>query len=571
MPGARIQLGAFRSYANAVAHWNSVRVAAPALLQGGIPCVREYPAEARLSPLHHLQVQVDTSYAAAIELCGKLRGRGIECLPLDGAQAQSCMRSPKLRPVPAGSQEATETPPVTAEQVQAALSREPSSTLEREPPIRLPEESDLHREAVAQGIWTPPNEVQKEFLIDFDIDAPPKTDIPLGPNLSYGAKLTFESKYADDLDLDRRADDKLHDLSPDMDVAFTFTPSEDFWGFARFSLSKRFLLDDPAGRSSDPTELDVSQAYIVYSGWAPGWALQMGRQKFKDEREWLYDENLDGLRLFYRRENFGVEISVTQEGLFPKDLLNSDNNRHHITNWMALARFASDPDDYVDTYVLFRDDHDNRPNREEDLVFLGLHAQGPLGKRTDYWLDTALVGGQRRNRDIRGWGFDLGATHVFDVGWKPSLTLAWAFGSGDGNRSDDVDRSFRQTDLQGNSGRFAGVASFNYYGETLGPELSNLIIFTLGAGIRPLKNTSLDLVYHNYWQHHADDDIRDSELEMDPDGDDRHLGQGLDLVFGHRWDRSTINWVIGAFKPGRAFPGDAETATFSELKFQRRF
>lgn len=32
-------------------------------------------------------------------------------------------------------------------------------------------------------------------------------------------------------------------------------------------------------------------------------ALQLGRQKFKDERRWLFDENPDGLRVFYRLPN----------------------------------------------------------------------------------------------------------------------------------------------------------------------------------------------------------------------------------------------------------------------------
>jgi hypothetical protein len=37
-------------------------------------------------------------------------------------------------------------------------------------------------------------------------------------------------------------------------------------------------------------------------------------------------------------------------------------------------------------------------------------------------------------------------------------------------------------------------------GERLDPELSNLLIFTGGIGIRPTRRSSIDLVYHHYLQ-----------------------------------------------------------------------
>ena len=115
--------------------------------------------------------------------------------------------------------------------------------------------------------------------------------------------------------------------------------------------------------------------------------------------------------------------------------------------------------------------------------------------------------------------------------------------------------------MDDNSGKFGGVTSFNYYGEVLDPELSNLGIFTLGGGIRPIKRVSIDLIYHYYRQHYADDDINGSNLKIDPGGDSKDVGHALDLVMGYRAiENLDVEMVLGTFIPGQAFSGNAEPA-----------
>ena len=106
--------------------------------------------------------------------------------------------------------------------------------------------------------------------------------------------------------------------------------------------------------------------------------------------------------------------------------------------------------------------------------------------------------GREGSKKIRGIGFDLGATYQFDLPLKPSVAVGYAFGTGTADPKGLVDKSFRQTGLQENEDRFHGVTSFKYYGELFDPELSNLMIFTGGIGIRPTRNSSIDLVYHYY-------------------------------------------------------------------------
>ena len=70
--------------------------------------------------------------------------------------------------------------------------------------------------------------------------------------------------------------------------------------------------------------------------------------------------------------------------------------------------------------------------------------------------------------------------------------------------------------------------------QSLSNELSNLLIVTLGLGLRPTVRSSFEVVYHYYRQDEALAELRDSNLEVEPDGRNKELGQALDLVFGRR-------------------------------------
>ena len=224
-------------------------------------------------------------------------------------------------------------------------------------------------------------------------------------------------------------------------------------------------------------------------------------------------------------------------------------------------------DSEVTVYVIYRDDREPDP---EDLLFFGLQSTGELTPELDYWANLAHVRGTEDGNDISGFGIDLGATYAFDLPLEPAVTLAGAFGTGDSDPDDGKDETFRQTGLQDNNARFNGVTSFKYYGEVFDPELSNLAIATAGLGFRPTRRSSVDLVYHHYWQAKAVDDLRDSALDAEPNGEHRDLGHELDLIIGLR-EFQNIAWelVLGAFLPGDGFDED-DNAYFvgSDLRFE---
>jgi len=559
--GPRLQLGAFRHYHSVTEYWHQQRQRHSALLSQLIPCMQVSTPHLRPAPLYRLQLGGLTADTDPAQLCRRFRAAGLDC-SVAAAAGPACLTQTDLLAV------ATPEPPPTPLPGPTPVppAKAPQPATRDIPPARAP--ADPLPDAVAEGVSLLPQQLQQQNLVELDFDSPPRTAHALTPHLSYGATLALETQLQEDMDLDGSQDDRRLSSLPELKLALSYTPSGSSLGYVEFKLKKTLFFDHPDNRSSDVTRLDLDQLYLLREEFIPGWSVQLGRQAFTDEREWLFDDELDAVRLFYRYRQLGFELSLSREDLLDRNLLTGEGERDRIDNLLLLGRYAYDADGYVDGYLFLRD---NREPRAEDLYFLGLHSQGQLARHLDYWLEAALVRGSKRERDIRGYGVDVGMTWAAKRAWKPALTLGLAFGSGDDHLSDGVDGNFRQTDLQDNNDRFNGVTSFKYYGEVFDPELSNLQILTLGAGLRPAHKFSIDLVYHGYWQHKADDDIRDSSLDLDPDGEHRGLGHELDLIVGFRYLDLSIKGIFGVFDPGAAFADDADQAHFGEFKVEYRF
>jgi alginate production protein len=220
-------------------------------------------------------------------------------------------------------------------------------------------------------------------------------------------------------------------------------------------------------------------------------------------------------------------------------------------------------------YTIRRDDLTKKEGRP---LHIGMRALGAPSDHFNYWAELAFVRGtDESSRKFSGHGFDVGFTYRFAVpALSPSVTLGYAFGTGDGNPDDSRNREFRQSGLQSNEEKFTGVAEFKYYGEALDPELSNLKIFTVGFGFRPARNVTVDLVYHRYRLDKIADAIRNSALtalmNLDDARPSKDVGSAFDIVLGIRRlfgvRRLGVDLRAGWFYPGDAFriaegdPGD---------------
>ncbi len=419
---------------------------------------------------------------------------------------------------------------------------------------------------------------------DYNLDVPPSTPHKILPGLYIGGRLKLEIGVEENFDLDNQTEDDLAHIEPSLSQAISIMPNNHIMAFLNFEASRAFELVDEADAYSNLTELRLKRAYVQVSDFAEGLSITLGRQKINDSREWYYDETFDAVRLTFEHGPVEVDIALGREEFFDGDL---HNNRplDRINTYIFKSIYAATRDIDISAFVIHRD---NRAENDTRLWFLGLRSEGefePFGGDLNYWVDIGAVVGTRRTQTTRGYGFDFGATYQFDAAFDPRFTLATAHGSGDSDENDDVDTEFRQTRLEGNEDRFGGVTRFKYYGELLDPVLRNIFIYTLGAGIRPTKKSSVDLIYHYYRQDVVSDRLRGSSIDLDPNEDfdnvSRSLGHEIDLIVGARdvMKNVDVDLTLGYFIPGPAFRREvvkdvfdnADTSFFAGLKIIYNF
>ena len=406
----------------------------------------------------------------------------------------------------------------------------------------------------------------------FDPDAPPETRIKIAPYLTFGAQIEVESELERNIDLDGERDEDLSAIAPELSVAFSFDPNRYFQAFLTAKLSGEFMFED-GDKVDDQISFEFELAYLLFKHLLDDHlSIQVGRQRFDDERQWLYDAELDAARAFVQLSGLLVDLSVSRGGLVDRDLLNDDVS-DRVNNYFAYGTYTISEETYVAAYFLIFDD---RSDEDNSPIFFGIHSDGDITESLGYWLELAYVAGKDGSDKIRGVGFDVGSTYAFDLPLEPSITLGYAFGTGDANPDVGEDKNFRQTGLQANEGDFNGVADFNYYGELFDPELSNLSIFTVGAGINLIEEKcSIDLVYHYYLQNVATDSLRDVGIDAEPDGRNKSLGSEIDLIIGFVNEGSKgifeLAFVLGYFIPGKAFPSEAENSFLAKLVVQVEF
>ena len=370
--------------------------------------------------------------------------------------------------------------------------------------------------------------------------------------------------------------------------------------------------DRKSGRD-DESEFEVrrGQSWIYYSLWPEsGLALQIGRQNLKERRSWWWDVDLDAARLHFRRATVVAELGIAKE-VFPVSLDDLDDDippeQEDVTRgfgrwkwqWANLQNleffWLSERDrsgSYQDNVVIPEDREDIL---DADLDWLGARAIGrwkkkPLGTFF-YWADVASVRGtevltefselgnglieanETRQVDIRGWAIDAGLTLRPRKNRQLSFTASYAVGSGDDDPDPLRDRSFRQTGLNTNKGKHRGVTRFRYYGELLRPELSNLRVLTFAIGRQFLSASSMDLAYHNYRQVYADTVLRSARISTPLTGENRDVGDEIDLVIGiEEWRHWELKFIGSVFRAGDAYgPGAQERAYRADMQLKYIF
>jgi len=390
-----------------------------------------------------------------------------------------------------------------------------------------------------------------------DLSYADATQVPHGRSLARGVvwgegQVRQGLRDESDFDLSTAFRSDQDDFEPELRLEAAAFNGSRLRMLTQARVRKRITLGSDTRRPSSNIRLELTQLYGLWKNiGGRRLAVAIGRQDVDDPREWLFDEYLEAARFFaYGRSRFVVEAAVFLPVLSLKEKNKTWTDVYATAHWIVRRR------GFLSGYVLARSDSDVR-NRQP--VWTGLRFNGALGERWRPWLELASMFGEDRGQTLRAYAVDLGATlQSKQRRFYPYITAGYAWGSGDSNRGDGVDRTFRQTGYQDNYGRFAGVSRIRYYGSLLDPELSNLAIWTLGLGAMPSRDSSVDLVGHVYRQDALDDRLRTSELinpPARPNGASDDLGWGVDLIVTTPQVRNTMRatWTLALFRPGTAF------------------
>ncbi len=389
-------------------------------------------------------------------------------------------------------------------------------------------------------------------------------DDQFGEGWSMGQRLRFttllEARYKTEYNynLSDPRDEDLEDSAVSIRGRFVLSPGNyGMSGQFEFRHTQLRRNEESLGTVSiDDTR--IGESFVIWDDpFDIDFDIQAGRMDFDDRREWIYDQNLDGVRIYWRVSQWLAELSATTT-------LSDGKLRDENTN--NFVAYFSDFERRFAAYAIYRD---TDSPVEESVLHVGARAFVDWPPRHESWFEVSRMSGSRGETDLHGWGFDLGTTRKIGERWF--LTASWAWGQGDENNRDGSDGNFRQTRLQDNNGKFAGVTSFRYYGEMVDPELANMHIGTLGIGFRASSEISFDLVGHYYRQDKAVRRIIDSDIDQKPNGIDHELGLEIDAIVGWRpvraWD---FELVLGRFKPGKAFLID-DDAWVGKLQLRYRY
>lgn len=346
-------------------------------------------------------------------------------------------------------------------------------------------------------------------------------------------------------------------------LEFTAKPGEDLLVVAGIQAAFEARSIDGKPNESD-YDVRLGETFVQQDNafGVAGLSGLVGRSLLQDDREWLFNRQLDGVRVFLDRGAWNLEASVVT------GIGSGSSYDNGTVNFLGLATLDVGARSTVSGYVIDRRDDDSS---DVSPFYYGLRSGGRPLREVSYWAELAGVAGVEGSNKLAGFGADVGATYTLPGALKPNFTIGFAYGTGDDDPNDRTDTRFRQTGWQKNNDRFAGVTSFRYYGEVLDPELSNLQVLTVGTGARLFERTSIDLVAHRYFQAEADAFLRNTNLKASPNGRSRDLGWGIDAVLGIREAAFLdIEIATGLFVPGSAFDTH-QTAYIVRLDFRFKF
>ncbi len=402
-----------------------------------------------------------------------------------------------------------------------------------------------------------------------DADSPPPTPFVISEHWFMGVTGQFEGRAQKDADLDSATEGDIANIKPGVKLAFLYEMPGQFRFFSATKINRDIAVNEGAAPEHRELLAELDEFYVR---WIPfqNAIVSVGRSRMNDPRNWLLassDDMNDNIQLQYRDDTDFFQVVAAARDLLPSNLF-EPSDQHRSLNYAATFEHNFPNGMRGGGFLLLQ----NRKGESGgvDRTYFGARSRGTVASgHIDYWTDTIVLRGTAGTLPMRSYAFDAGVIYKFLDALQFHVVGSYAYGSGDGNAADGVDRRFRQSGLQENRYQYGGVSRFKYYGESLNPELSNLAVATTAVGFKPGALSSVDLVAHHYELAHANGGLIAGRLNRQPTGASNNAGDAVDLVVGYR-DRTAVEFEFfgGWFMPGPAFGAHRTDSVYGMLKLK---
>ena len=183
----------------------------------------------------------------------------------------------------------------------------------------------------------------------------------LGDSVRLGGELSLRGELLDERDLDKNRTDGRGKsrVRGRLDLLWLL---DDSGAYAFFEgRAGRGDLFRESGADTTRSSDEISRAYVNFRPLS-FLRVQAGRHDFDEEREWLFDEVLDGVRVHVDQRPFEVEAAAG----WGREFLAENNLTERTFTFVGTARYHVGRDHHVTGYVVQRTDNTQRnfePNR----------------------------------------------------------------------------------------------------------------------------------------------------------------------------------------------------------------
>ena len=332
--------------------------------------------------------------------------------------------------------------------------------------------------------------------------------------------------------------------------------------------SNKFPEDTAGGYDHDGPHVDYS--YLVLD-FRPLW-IEAGRRYFKIGRGIAYSDVNDGVQINYLVPGFNAGAFASQTLPHEDNIDTSvpgylkDSDRHF---YGAGVGYTGIRDHQIYSYVLVqRDFSDEEPNSSSQQYtynsqYYGVGSVGKISKNVNYWIEIIREEGKsyvyttNEEKDVDAWATDIGMEYKWKFYGDPKVSVEYAYGSGDPDRTSVTDTE--NGNALGNDNNFL---YFGYFptGIVSTPRLSNLHLYKISLACFPLKKysafekLSFAFDYYRFFKDRRSGGISDEEATQNS----RDVGSEIDFTIDWQaFSDLNISIEFGHFMPGDAFPSSA--------------